>query len=60
MLAIDPRYALVLAHERSRRLRADRTARPLHRASRGHCPLAALLRRGRNRPNPGPLAHRAA
>ena len=59
MFPTDPRYALVLAHQRSRRLRAD-TAAPPPRASRRHCPLAALLRRGRNRPNPGSLAHRVA
>lgn len=60
MILSDPRDALVVAHERTRRLREEAASERLLPAS-GTCrALAAFLRRTADRFDPAPHAHRPA
>ena len=58
MFTSDPHDALVVAHERGRRLRAE--AQRLCPSSRTRSVLATVLRCAANRLEPAPLGHRAA
>ena len=60
MLTSDPRYALVLAHERARRLREESAAERLRRSSGTRRALAESLRRAADRLDPAPFAPRPA
>jgi len=60
MFTSDPRDALVLAHERGRRLRAQAAADRLRDTRGTRRALAASLRRAADRLEPAPLARRAA
>jgi len=60
MLTSDPHYALVLAHERARRLREESAAEHLRRASGTRRALAESLRRAADRLDPAPFAPRPA
>jgi hypothetical protein len=56
MFTSDPRDALVLAHDRTRHLRAETAANRLRRASVARRALAASLRRTADRLDPLPFA----
>ena len=58
MLTSDPLDALVLAHERGRRLRAEAAAERLRSTSGTRHAVAAYLRRAADRLDPAPLARR--
>jgi hypothetical protein len=60
MFTSDPRDALLIAHERPRRLRAETAAERLRRASGPRHALAAILRRAADRLDPAALAPRPA
>jgi hypothetical protein len=60
MVASDPRDALVLAHERVHRLRADSASRRLSGVPAPRRALAAALRHAAERLDPVPLAPRPA
>lgn len=58
MFTSDARDALLVAHERPRRLREETAAERLRRASGARRALAASLRRAANHLDPAPLAPR--
>jgi hypothetical protein len=60
MFPSDPRDALMVAHERVRRLREERAAEGLRNAAGTRRALAASLRRAANRLDPPALAARPA
>jgi hypothetical protein len=60
MFTSDPLDALVVAHERSRRLRAEAAAERLRDTSSIRRALAVSLRRAADRLDPTPLARRTA
>jgi hypothetical protein len=60
MLTTDPHDALVLAHERARRLREETAVQRLRRTSGTRRALAASLRRAADRLDRAPLEPRAA
>jgi hypothetical protein len=60
MLTSDPYDALVVAHERGRRLRADAAAERLCGSSGTRRALAVSLRGAADRLDPAPLARRTA
>jgi hypothetical protein len=57
MVSSDPSEALLLAHERLRRLRQEAAALRLRRPRRARRALADSLRRAADRLDPATLAH---